>query len=67
MSVTRWSGETLAELKSLERGSTAVVAREIRQRALKLAAEAGRQQVEQPNLAEALSQYYAEKDSEAKG
>lgn len=56
--VTRWSGEALAELKSLERGSTAVVARAIRQRAQQIAAEAGREQVERADLGEALIRYY---------
>lgn len=65
MAVTRWSGEALAELKSVERGSTAVVAREIRRRAQRLAAEAGRQQVERTDLGAALSEYYAEKHGDA--
>ena len=58
MAVTRWSGEALAELKSLELGSTAVVTRWVRQRAQQLAAEAGRQQVEAQDLKEALGQYF---------
>lgn len=60
MVVTRWSGEALAELKSLERGSTAVVTRWVRQRAQQLASDAGRQQVERTDIAEALGQYFDE-------
>lgn len=60
MVVNRWSGEALAELKSLERGSTAVVTRWVRQRAQKLASEGGRQQVERTDVAEALGQYFDE-------
>jgi hypothetical protein len=66
MAVTRWTAPALAELKSLERGSTSVVAREIRRRAQQAAA-AGRQQVERQDLGTALTQYYAEKQGEDGG
>jgi hypothetical protein len=56
--VTRWSGEALAELKSLEVGSTAVVTRWVRQRAQQLASEGGREQVEAADLKEAVGQYF---------
>jgi histone H3/H4 len=62
--VTRWSAPAIAELRSLERGSTGVVAREIRKRAQQLASAAGREQVERSDLSEALVQYYAEQEGD---
>jgi histone H3/H4 len=60
MAVTHWSGEAMAELKSLEQSMPRRMMGWIRQRAQQLAAEAGRRQVERIDLCEALGRYYDE-------
>ena len=58
MAVTRWSGEALAEMRSVEHGLPATASAVIRDRARRLAAEAGRQPVEREDVCQAVGQHF---------
>lgn len=58
MPVTRWSGEALAEMRSVEYGLPAVSSARIKQLARQLAAESGREQVERDDVCQAVGRHF---------
>jgi hypothetical protein len=58
MAVNRWSAEALAEMRSVQAGMPAPAASQVRTLVIRIANEAGRQQVERTDVAEALAQYF---------
>jgi len=58
MPVTRWSGEALAEMRSVEHGLPAVSSARIQQLARQLAAEAGRDQIERDDVCQAVGRHF---------
>jgi hypothetical protein len=64
MPVTRWSGEALAEMRSVEHGLPAVSSARIKQLARQLAAEAGREQVERDDVCHAVGRHFGVGDAE---
>lgn len=64
MPVTRWSGEALAEMRSVEHGLPAVSSSRIRQLARQLAAEAGREQVERDDVCRAVGHHFGVGEAE---
>jgi predicted kinase len=64
MAVTRWSAQALAEMRGVEHGLPATSSAVIKTLARKIAADAGREQVESDDVRQALGRHFGVGDDE---